>query len=894
MPLRDSKDANPEETQEWLDALDNILEDGGGIERANFLLSRLSARMTKIGAQLPYTITTPYRNTIPSSQEAFMPGDLFMERRIRSLIRWNALAMVVRANRRPGDLGGHISSFASSATLYDVGFNYFFRAPTDDHGGDLIYFQGHASPGIYARSYLEGRLDEQQLDNFRREVDGDGLSSYPHPYLMPDYWQFPTVSMGLGPLQAIYQAHIMKYLDARGLVPRKDRKVWAFLGDGEMDEPESLGALSLAGREKLDNLIFVVNCNLQRLDGPVRGNGKIIQELEGYFRGAGWNVIKVVWGRHWDPLFAKDKLGLMQQVMDETVDGEYQNFKAKGGAYVRENFFGKDPKLQALVDHLSDEDIMRLNRGGHDPFKLYAAYHAAVNHTGQPTVILAKTVKGYGMGDAGESENDTHQVKKLELEGLKHFRDRFGLPLSDEDLEQVPYYKPEDDAPEMTYLRERRASLGGSLPKRQVTEETFELPALSAFDNVLKGTGERTNSTTMAFVRLLGTLVRDKQIGKRVVPIVPDEARTFGMEGMFRQLGIYSSAGQLYEPEDSGEIAAYKESHDGQVLEEGINEAGAFAAWMSAATSYSTNGYTLMPFYIYYSMFGFQRIGDLAWAAGDMRARGFLLGGTAGRTTLNGEGLQHQDGHSHVLSSTIPNCVSYDPCYGYELAVIVHSGMHRMYGAHERVFFYITVMNEAYVQPPMPEDDPESPVTVQEGILKGMYRLRTLGDGSGPVVRLLGAGTILREVEAAAEQLAEAHGLTVEVYSVTSFTELTRDGQDVARWNLLHPEEPPRRSHVATLLDGDAPVVIASDYMKALAEPLRGLVTAPMQILGADGFGRSDTREQLRHFFEVDRRFVALAALSALADAQQLSVEVVRKARDDLAIDPDKPNPRLV
>ncbi len=893
MPLRDSKDANPEETQEWLDALDNILEEGG-IERANFLLSRLSARMTKIGAQLPYTITTPYRNTIPSASEAFMPGDLFMERRIRSLIRWNALAMVVRANRRPGDLGGHISSFASSATLYDVGFNYFFRAPTADHGGDLIYFQGHASPGIYARSYLEGRLDEAQLDNFRREVDGEGLSSYPHPYLMPDYWQFPTVSMGLGPLQAIYQAHIMKYLDARGLVPRLDRKVWAFLGDGEMDEPESLGALSLAGREKLDNLIFVVNCNLQRLDGPVRGNGKIIQELEGYFRGAGWNVIKVVWGRHWDALFAKDKLGLMQQVMDETVDGEYQNFKAKGGAYVREHFFGKDPQLKALVDHLSDDDIMRLNRGGHDPFKLYAAYHAAVNHTGQPTVILAKTVKGYGMGDAGESENDTHQVKKLELEGLKHFRDRFGLPLSDEDLETVPYYRPDDDAAEMVYLRERRASLGGSLPQRSFNNETFELPPLSAFDNVLKGSGERTNSTTMAFVRLLGTLVRDKQIGKRVVPIVPDEARTFGMEGMFRQLGIYSSAGQLYEPEDSGEIAAYKESQDGQVLEEGINEAGAFAAWMSAATSYSTNGYTLMPFYIYYSMFGFQRIGDLAWAAGDMRARGFLLGGTAGRTTLNGEGLQHQDGHSHVLASTIPNCVAYDPCYGYELAVIVHSGLQRMYGAHERVYFYITVMNEAYVQPPMPEDDPDAPVTVQEGILKGMYRLRTLGDGSGPRIRLLGAGTILREVEAAAQMLHDEHGLTVEVYSVTSFTELAREGQDVARWNLLNPEETPRRSHVATLLEGDAPVVITSDYMKALAEPLRGLIDAPVQILGTDGFGRSDTREQLRHFFEVDRRFVALAALSALADAQQVSADQVRAARDAFGIDPDKPNPRLV
>ncbi|MFK7912893.1 MAG: pyruvate dehydrogenase (acetyl-transferring), homodimeric type [Pseudomonadales bacterium] len=893
MALRDGPDLDPAETQEWLDALEYILENEG-VERANFLLGRLSARMTKMGAQLPYAVNTPYRNTIPSSQEAFMPGDLFMERRIRSLIRWNALAMVVRANRRPGDLGGHISSFASSATLYDVGFNYFFRAPSEQHAGDLIYFQGHASPGIYARSFLEGRLDENQLDNFRREVDGEGLSSYPHPYLMPDYWQFPTVSMGLGPLQAIYQAHIMKYLDARGLVEKADRKVWAFLGDGEMDEPESLGALSLAGREGLDNLVFVVNCNLQRLDGPVRGNGKIIQELEGYFRGAGWNVIKVVWGRLWDPLFAKDKLGMMQQVMDETVDGEYQNFKAKGGAYVREHFFGRDPALRAMVDHLSDDDILRLNRGGHDPFKLYAAYHAATNHTGQPTVILAKTIKGYGMGDAGESENDTHQVKKLDLDSLKHFRDRFGLPLSDEDLEQVPYYRPDHDSPELTYLRKRRESLGGAVPQRQVADETFELPPLAAFDNVLKGTGERTNSTTMAFVRLLGTLVRDKNIGKRIVPIVPDEARTFGMEGMFRQLGIYSSVGQLYEPEDSGEIAAYKESKDGQVLEAGINEAGAFAAWLAAATSYSSNRYTLMPFYVYYSMFGFQRIGDLAWAAGDMQARGFLLGGTAGRTTLNGEGLQHQDGHSHLLSSTVPNCISYDPCYAYELAVIVHEGMRRMYGAGERVYYYITLMNESYVQPPMPDDPEGAQSSIADGIIKGMYLLRTVGNDQGKRVRLLGSGTILREVEAAAQTLHDDHNVTVEIYSVTSFTELTREGQDVARWNLLHPDEAPRTSYAAQLLPGDAPVIVASDYMKSLADPLRGMLDAPISILGTDGFGRSDTREQLRHFFEVDRNFVTLAALHALADAQQVSADSVRAARDAMNISADKPNPRLV
>jgi len=856
---RNLHDNDPAETREWLDSLEYVLEHHG-VERANFLLERLSARMTKTGARLPYTITTPYRNTIPSAQEAPMPGDLFMERRIRSLIRWNALAMVTRANKRPGDLGGHISSFASSATLYDVGFNYFFKGPTEDNPGDLLYVQGHSAPGIYARSFLEGRISESQMDNFRREVDGDGLSSYPHPYLMPNYWQFPTVSMGLGPLQAIYQAHVMKYLDSRGQVPINGRKVWAFLGDGETDEPESLGALSLAGREGLDNLIFVVNCNLQRLDGPVRGNGKIIQELEGAFRGAGWNVLKVVWGRKWDPLFAKDKNGVMQQRMDDTVDGEYQNFKAKGGAYVRERFFGDHPELVEMVSNLSDDDIMRLNRGGHDPYKLYAAYHAAVNHTGQPTVILAKTVKGYGMGDAGESENDTHQVKKLDIEGLKHFRDRFDVPLTDAQLESVPYYRPKDDAPEMVYLRNKRDSLGGPLPQRLPNLDPLTVPPLEAFKSQLQGTGERTNSTTMAFVRLLGVLVRDKNIGDRVVPIVPDEARTFGMEGMFRQLGIYSSTGPLYEPEDSGEIAAYRESKDGQVLEEGINEAGAFAAWIAAATSYANHQHTLVPFYIYYSMFGFQRVGDLAWAAGDMRARGFLLGGTAGRTTLNGEGLQHQDGHSHVLASTIPNCIAYDPCYAYELAVIVQDGLRRMYAELEPVYYYITVMNESYVMPPMPEGDEVVP-----GILKGMYCLREIGDSQAPRVRLLGSGTILREVEAAAQMLVEQYGVCAQVWSVTSFTELTRDAQDVMRWNMLNPEKPPKTSFVAQCLAGDAPVIISSDYMKSLAEPLRGQISARVEVLGADGFGRSDTREQLRHFFEIDRKFVTLASLWALA-----------------------------
>ena len=888
----DATDRDQEETREWLDSLEFVLNNDG-VERANFLLERLSARMTKTGARLPYTITTPYRNTIPSSQEAFMPGDLFMERRIRSLIRWNALAMVVRANRQEGDLGGHISSFGSSATLYDVGFNYFFRGGDDDRdgqpAGDLIYFQGHASPGIYARSFLEGRLSEAQLDEFRREVGGQGLSSYPHPWLMPEYWQFPTVSMGLGPLQAIYQAHIMKYLDSRGLVPMGNRKVWAFVGDGECDEPESLGALSLAGREQLDNLIFVVNCNLQRLDGPVRGNGKIIQELEGYFRGAGWNVIKVVWGRLWDPLFAKDDLGLMQQVMDETVDGEYQNFKAKGGAYVRERFFGRHEALLKMVENLSDDDIYRLNRGGHDPYKVYAAYHAAVHHQGEPTVILAKTIKGYGMGDAGESENTTHQVKKLDLEGLKHFRDRFNIPLSDSELESVPYYRPKDDAPETVYLKKRRASLGGFMPKRSEAEETLAVPGLDLFSAQLKGTGGRANSTTMQFVRLLGTLVRDKDIGPRIVPIVPDEARTFGMEGMFRQLGIYSSSGQLYEPEDAGELAAYKESKEGQVLEEGINEAGAFSAWLAAATSYSTHRFTLIPFYIFYSMFGFQRIGDLAWAAGDMQARGFLLGATAGRTTLNGEGLQHQDGHSHVLASTIPNCVSYDPCYAFELAVIVQDGLKRMFADRERVFYYITLMNENYPQPPMPEG-------VADHIIKGAYRLRP-ADGAepklhGPRVRLLGSGTILREVEAAAE-LLEEQGVAAEVFSVTSYNELARQMRDVERWNLLHPEAPPRRSHVADLLSGDAPIVAASDYQKSLPEQIRGALSAPYTVLGTDGFGRSDTRAELRDFFEVDRRFIALSALSALARAQHIPVDDVRRARDAFGIDPDKPNPRL-
>ena len=881
-----SLDQDPQETREWLEALEGVL-DHHGTDRARYLLARLSARMTETGESLPYTVTTPYRNTIPVSREARMPGDLFMDRQLRSLIRWNALAMVMRANADDSGVGGHIASFASSATLYDVGFNYFWRAPTDDYPGDLIYIQGHSSPGIYARSFLEGRLEEADLDGFRREADGKGLSSYPHPWLMRDYWQFPTVSMGLGPLQAIYQAHVMKYLDSRGQLPMGDRKIWAFLGDGECDEPETLGSIALAGRESLDNLIFVVNCNLQRLDGPVRGNGKIIQELEGVFRGAGWNVIKVIWGRHWDPIFDADDQGLLQQRMDEVVDGEYQNYKAKGGAYTREHFFGNHPELKALVDHLSDDDIMRLNRGGHDPYKIYAAYHAAVNHTGQPTVILAKTVKGYGMGDSIESENTAHQTKKLTVESLRRFRDRFDVPLSDADLEQMPYYRPKTDSPELRYMKRQRDALGGPMPQRRVAPEGLPIPPLETFKAVLEGSGERSISTTMAFVRILSTLLRDKALKERIVPIVPDEARTFGMEGMFRQLGIYSSEGQLYEPEDSGELAPYKESKDGQVLEEGITEAGAFSAWLAAATSYSVNQHPLVPFYIFYSMFGFQRIGDLAWAAGDAQARGFLLGATAGRTTLNGEGLQHQDGHSHLLASTIPNCVAYDPAYGYELAVIIQDGLRRMIQERESVFYYVTVMNENYLQPAMPEG-------VEEGILRGLYPLQRAEARKDTHVRLLGSGTILREVLAAVP-LLESYGVSADIYSVTSFNELRRDGLATERHNLLHPDEPPHQSWVAEQLGGDyTPVIASSDYMKVVAEQIRPFLAAPYRVLGTDGYGRSDTREKLRDFFEVDRRWVTLAALKSLVDAQQLPVKTLLEARDALGIDPQKPDPVTV
>ncbi len=881
------EDIDPSETREWMDAIDAVYKNSGP-ERASYILTELAKHAVHEGMRLPPAITTPFRNTIRSADEKPMPGDLFMERRIRSLVRWNALAMVMRANDNDEGLGGHISSFSSSATLYDVGFNHFFRGIEGGHPGDLVFYQGHSAPGMYARSYLEGRIDEQQMDNFRREVDGNGLSSYPHPWLMPDYWQFPTVSMGLGPLQAIYQAYVLQYQQSRGLVDHGDRNVWCFMGDGECDEPESLGAISMAGREKLGNLNFVINCNLQRLDGPVRGNGKIIQELEGVFRGAGWNVLKVVWGRKWDPLLAKDESGLLQQRMDEVCDGELQNYKYNGGAYTREHFFGKYPETAALVADLSDEDIMYLNRGGHDPYKVYAAYSAAVEQRERPTVILAMTVKGYGTGEAGEANNETHSLKKLDMDSLRAFRDRFGIPISDSELKDVPYFRPAPDSPEMRYMQQRREELGGTIPARRTELERLETPALDAFSSQLKGSGKREISTTMAFVRILSSLVKDKKMGERVVPIVPDEARTFGMEGMFRQLGIYSSVGQRYTPHDSGQIMFYKEDKKGQILEEGINEAGAFSAWLAAATSYSTSAYTMVPFYIYYSMFGFQRIGDLAWAAGDCQARGFLIGGTAGRTTLNGEGLQHQDGHSHIQAATIPNCVSYDPAYGYELAVIIQDGLHRMYVEGENKFYYITVMNENYTHPEMPEG-------AEQGIIKGMYRLLRSSSKSSMRVQLLGAGTILREVEAAAEILERDFDVAADVWSLTSVNELQREGKAVARWNMLHPEEEPRVPYVTQMLqDAEGPFIAATDYMKVYTDQIREFVPGDYVTLGTDGYGRSDTRGKLRDFFEVSREYVVLAALKALADQGKIELKVVSEARQALKIPADKVDPTTV
>jgi len=882
-----TEDKDPTETREWLEALDSVLKFSGP-ERASWLLTELAKHATETGVRLPPAITTPFRNTIAPADEKVMPGDLFMERRIRSLVRWNALAMVMRANDNDEGLGGHISSFSSSATLYDIGFNHFFRGTESGHPGDLVFYQGHSAPGMYARSYLEGRLSEEQLDNFRREVDGNGLSSYPHPWLMPDYWQFPTVSMGLGPIQAIYQAHVMKYQQSRGLVEHGDRNVWCFMGDGECDEPESLGAISMAGREQLGNLIFVVNCNLQRLDGPVRGNGKIIQELEGVFRGAGWDVLKVVWGRKWDPLLENDDSGLLQQRMDEVCDGELQNYKYNGGAYTREHFFGKYPETLDLVNDLSDDDIMYLNRGGHDPYKVYAAYASAVAQGKRPTVILAMTVKGYGTGEAGEANNETHSLKKLDLDSLKAFRDRFGIPISDAELKDVPYYRPAPDSPEMRYMKQRREELGGPIPHRRSQPELLTTPSLSAFDNQLKGSGKRDISTTMAFVRILSSLVKDKEIGERVVPIVPDEARTFGMEGMFRQLGIYSSIGQRYTPQDAGQIMFYKEDQKGQILEEGINEAGAFSAWLAAATSYSTSNYPMVPFYIFYSMFGFQRIGDLAWAAGDSQARGFLIGATAGRTTLNGEGLQHQDGHSHLLASTIPNCVSYDPAYAYELAVIIQDGLRRMYHEGENKFYYITTMNENYGQPEMPQG-------AEEGIVKGLYLLKRSPRKKGLRVQLMGAGTILREVEAAAEILEADYKVGADVWSLTSVNELQREGKSALRWNMLHPQETPRVPFVTELLaEQEGPCVVATDYMKSFADQLREFIPGRYTVLGTDGFGRSDTRDKLRKFFEVSREYVVIAALKALADEGELEPSVVVEAIRALGVSPDKVDPLSV
>ena len=879
-------DPDTAETREWLDALEAVVA-AEGPERAHYLIEKLIEAARLRGANLPFSAETQYINTIPVERQVRLPGEFEIEHTIRSFTRWNAVAMVLRANK-DSNVGGHIASFASAATLYDIGFNHFWRAPSESHGGDLIFAQGHSVPGIYARAFLLGRLTEEQMNNFRQEVDGKGISSYPHPWLMPDFWQFPTVSMGLGPLMAIYQARFMKYLHDRGLAHTEGRKVWAFLGDGETDEVESLGAIGVAGREKLDNLVFVINCNLQRLDGPVRGNGKIIQELESGFRGAGWNVIKVVWGRHWDSLLARDRSGILMKRMMETVDGEYQTFKSKNGAYVREHFFNT-PELKALVADWSDDDIWNLNRGGHDPFKVYAAYHAAVNHKGQPTVILAKTIKGYGMGAAGEAQNTTHQQKKMPLDTLKRFRDRFKLPLNDEQVEKLEFLKFPEDSKELDYMRARRMELGGYLPTRRRTAEALPVPALSAFEPLLKASGEgREVSTTMAFVRILNILLKDKQIGKRVVPIVPDESRTFGMEGLFRQIGIWNQQGQKYVPQDHDQLMFYRESKDGQILQEGINEAGAMADWIAAATSYSTHGVQMIPVYIFYSMFGLQRTGDLCWAAGDMRARGFLVGGTAGRTTLNGEGLQHEDGHSHIWSAAIPNCISYDPTFSYEIAVIVQDGLRRMVAEQQDVYYYLTVMNENY-------EHPEMPAGSEADILKGMYSFRKGAASNGPRVQLLGSGTIFRETMAAAELLRRDWGVESDLWSCPSFTELAREGQATARWNMLHPTDKQKLSHVEQCLkDTRGPVIAATDYIRAFADQIRAFVPRRYVVLGTDGFGRSDTREKLRHFFEVDRNWVTVAALKALADDGQIDAAKVAEAIGKYGLDVSKPNPITV
>jgi len=880
------KDTDPQETSEWLDSLAAVFEEDG-VNRAHFLVNELIDYARRHGVRLPYSANTSYLNTIPVSQQTKFPGDRDIERRIKSIIRWNAMAMVVRANKTSDGIGGHISTYASSATLLEIGFNHFFRTASDTFGGDLVYFQGHGSPGIYARAFLEGRLSEEELVNFRRELaEGGGLSSYPHPWLMPNFWQFPTVSMGLGPLQAIYQARFMRYMEHRELIPKSDRKVWAFLGDGEMDEPESLGAITLASRERLDNLIFVVNCNMQRLDGPVRGNSKIVQELEGAFRGAGWNVIKVIWGSEWDELLAQDKDGILAKRMEEVVDGDILKYIVEGGAYIRQHFFGKYPELLEMVNHLSDDDLEKLKRGGHDPAKVYAAYTEAVAHVDQPTVILTSTVKGYGMGEAGEGKNITHGQKKLNDEELKAFRSRFGIPISDEEVTKAPFYRPAEDSEEIKYLKARREALGGAFPVRRASAEPTPTPDLSEFKAALEGTGDRAQSTTMAFVRILSTLTKDKNMGKRVVPIIPDEARTFGMESLFRSLGIYSSVGQLYDPVDSDQYLYYREDIKGQILEEGITEAGASSSWVSAATAYSTHGVNMMPFYIYYSMFGFQRVGDMFWLAGDIRARGFLLGATAGRTTLNGEGLQHQDGHSLLAAATIPNCRAYDPAFAYEIAVIIQRGMRRMMTEQIDEFYYLTLENEPYVHPAMPEG-------VEEGIIKGMYQLSSTGQAKNDMhVQLMGSGAILGEVQAAAELLKKDWKVTADIWSVTSYSELRLDAQDAQRWNRLHPTKPRRKAYACQQLEGKAgPVIAASDYIKLVAEQISIFIDKPFIALGTDGFGRSESRENLRRFFEVDRYSIVTAALFQLQKQGVVDGKLVAKALKKYDIPTETENP---
>jgi pyruvate dehydrogenase E1 component len=882
---KDAAELERVETREWLDSLDYVLQHADR-DRIVRLLDALSHRARQSGVRVPFSAVTPYVNTIPADEHQPLPGSQEIERRIKSLIRWNALSMVVRANRISEGIGGHISTYASAATLYEVGFNHFFRGKSKDSDGDLIYFQGHASPGIYARAFLEGRISIEKLENFRRELKpGGGLSSYPHPWLMPDFWEFPTVSMGLGPIMAIYQARFQRYLEDRGLKKPSDTKVWAFLGDGECDEPETLGAITLAPREKLDNLIFVINCNMQRLDGPVRGNGQIIQELEAAFRGAGWNVIKVIWGSDWDPLLAKDKDGLLVKRMGEIVDGQYQKYAVESGAYVRQHFWGADPRLLDMVKHLSDDQLTKLRLGGHDPVKVYNAYKAAVEHKGAPTVILARTIKGYGLGEAGEGKNITHQQKKMNEEDLKTFRSRFGIPISDEKVAEAPFYRPPDDAPEMQYLRERRKALGGLVPSRMVRIEPVKAPIEPIFEEFYKGTEGRKASTTMVFVRMLSKLLRDKDIGDLIVPIVPDEARTFGMESLFRAVGIYSHAGQMYEPVDMDTLLYYKEAKDGQILEEGITEAGSMSSFIAAGTAYATYGINTIPFFIYYSMFGFQRIGDLIWAAADQRVRGFLLGGTAGRTTLAGEGLQHQDGQSHVLAWPVPNCLSYDPAFAYEIAVIIQEGIKRMYRDGESIFYYLTVMNEQYEMPPMPEG-------VRDGILKGLYRFSAAGDGKKARVQLLGSGAILNEVVAAQKILGEKYGVAADVWSVTSYSQLAREAYACERWNMLHPLGQPKVPYVAQAL-AKAPgvVVAASDYLKLMPDSLARWIGRPVLSLGTDGFGRSEDRRSLRDFFEVDSRFVTIGALSSLARAGEIDRSVVVQAMKDMDINPDKPNP---